>query len=89
MRTGQIQPTGSAEQVEWIRDRKKEIRDLVLARVGLTGASVRACVPPSIDKAWREWEAHFFSTYFNTPWDGFSSYPGRILQPETALPPLP
>jgi predicted acylesterase/phospholipase RssA len=89
VRSGQLQPTGSAEQVEWIRDRKKEIRDLVLARVGLTGASVRASAPPAIDKSWREWEAHFFTTYFNTPWDGFSSYPGRILQPEAAPPPLP
>jgi len=75
--------------VEWIRDRKNEIRDLVLVRMALTGASVRACVPLSIDKAWGEWEAHFLSTYFNTPWDGFSSYPGRILQPETAPLPLP
>jgi predicted acylesterase/phospholipase RssA len=89
IRTGQIQPTGSAEQVEWIREKKKEIRDLVVARVGLTGASVKASVPTSIDKAWREWEAHFFSVYFNTPWDGFTSYPGRVLQPEPPPPLLP
>lgn len=88
-RTGQTQPTGSAEQVEWIREKKKEVRDLVVARVRLTGASVRESVPASIDKAWQEWEAHFFSVYFNTPWDGFTSYPGRVLQPESAPPPLP
>ena len=88
-RSGQLQPTGSAEQVEWIRDKKKEIRDRVLARAGLTGGFLRASVPSGIDKAWREWEAHFFDTYVASPWDGFSSYPGKVLQAETAPPPLP
>jgi predicted acylesterase/phospholipase RssA len=90
-RTGQIQPTGSADQVEWVRERKKEIRDLVVARVGLTGASVKASVPTTIANAWREWEGHFFAPFSNflTPWDAYADFPGPILQAEAAPPPLP
>lgn len=88
-RSAELQPSGSVEEVEDIREMKKEIRNLVIARVGLTGAAVRASVPAMIDKAWREWEAHFFTTLFNTPWDGFTGYAIRVLQVETAPPPLP
>lgn len=65
-RTGQIQPTGSAEQVEWIREKKKQIRTLVLARVSLSGVALRASVPVIIEKSWLEWEAHFFDASTST-----------------------
>ena len=42
-----------------------------------------------IDEAWTQWEGHFFDTLIPTPWDGWSSYPGAVLQPETPPPPLP
>ena len=88
-RTGQIQPTGSADQVLWIRDKKKEIRDLVAARVRMTGVTNNTSVPSMIERIWQQWEAHFFDVWFNTPWDSFSSYPGPLLQAETAPPALP
>jgi hypothetical protein len=74
-----------------VRERKKEIRDLVVARVGLTGASVKASVPTTIANAWREWEGHFFAPFSNflTPWDAYADFPGPILQAEAAPPPLP
>jgi hypothetical protein len=88
-RTGQIQPTGDAEQVERIRQEKRDLRDLVVARTSLSGAYVKQSVPTTIAKAWQEWEAHFFDPYFASPWDGWSSYPGKLLQPDTSPPPLP
>jgi predicted acylesterase/phospholipase RssA len=89
LNSGQIQPTGSAEEVLWIRGKKREVRDLVLRRMALEPGSGRISVPPTIAEAWTSWEAHFFDTLFPTPWNDFSSYPGPLLLRENPPPPLP
>jgi hypothetical protein len=62
---------------------------MVVARIALTPGGGNVSVPAMIAKAWTDWEAHFFDTWFPTPWDGFGDYPGLLLQPETPPPQLP
>jgi hypothetical protein len=81
-------PWGTAEEMGYIRDDKRRVRALVVDRVALAQGS-KACVPADIATAWTEWEGHFFSTLFPSPWGAWSSFPRGVLQAETPPPPLP
>ena len=85
---GLSRPTGSAAEVEDVRDRKTELRQIVLDRVkhGATHTGlVKESVPSGIETAWQQWERHTFQPIIATPWKAYSSFPGAVLN--AAIPP--
>lgn len=81
-------PWGTADEMEIIRDEKRQVRAFVVDRVALAGGS-KKCVPADIAAAWTEWEGHFFDTLFPSPWQSWVNFPRGVLQAETPPPPLP